>query len=194
MGRALELFMERVSVEEEVRKTLREVLNRPIKEILSYVIMSEKDATSMYNYLYQKIPMDYAKETFKKFVEMEASHDRKVMSIFNSLFPGEEPPKVPFKSWTEIFAEKDFRLNTVKDYLDILKIAMDSEILAEKVYQFLEERLEDPAHKRIMLELAQDEREHYEFIKKEYELCSKIEAEMSLKELVKELMRDKKSQ
>ncbi|NJE47307.1 rubrerythrin [Thermococcus sp. GR7] len=191
MSKALEMFMEKASINENVMKTLREISKCSLKEILSYIIKGERDATGLYTFLHQNMPEEYAKKKFKEFVEIEESHDKRVRTIFEGLFPGEEPLDMPLNSWAEVLAEKDFRLKNVEDYLTVLRIGMDTEKLSEAIYIVLMERLEDPEHKRIMSELANDERDHYEFLKKEYDFYSKVEAKKSLEELVREL-REKK--
>ena len=187
MSRALDMFMKKVSINETVRKTLNEVSRRPLREILAYMHRGEKDATSLYSFRHENLPEGYPREIFKKFVKIEAEHDRKIMGIFRSLFPAEEPPEVPFKSWVEVLAEGDFRLRSVGDYLKALEIAMDAEQLSEGVYTMLAEMMEDSMQRQIMEGLARDEREHYEFLKKEYDFYSKIEARKALDELVREI-------
>ncbi len=187
MSRALELFMEKASINEKVREAIREVSQRPLKEILAYTVKGEIDSTNLYRYLYRNLPEGYPRETFRRFISMEKTHERKVRSIFSSLFPAEEPPDVPFKSWAEVLAEGDFRLRSVGDYLKALEIAMDAEQLSEGVYTMLAEMMEDPMQRPIMEGLARDEREHYEFLKKEYDFYSKIEARKALDELVREI-------
>ncbi|NJE07440.1 rubrerythrin [Thermococcus sp. M39] len=191
MESPLDVFMKKAEIEEKVKETLKQITKLPLKDILSYVIKGEKDATAPYIFLYENAPSTYLKERFKQFVEIEKSHDRKVTEIFKTLYPNEEPKDVPFKSWKKIFEEREYKLKTVKDYLDVLEIAMEAERLAEEVYLYLEKNIENPEHKKIFLELAKDERDHYEFVSKEYELYEKVKAEQELQELIKELGKDK---
>ncbi|GAB6101978.1 ferritin family protein [Thermococcus atlanticus] len=187
MGRALDMLMEKLSVEETVKKTLEEISRRPLREILAYMVKGENDAISLYAFLHEKLPEGYPKATFERFMMVEAEHSRKVKQVFRSLFPGEEVPEVPFKSWGEILVEKDFRLRSVGDYLGVLRVAMDAEQLSEAVYTMLAEMLDEAEHKRIMRELAGDEREHYKLLKEEYELYFEFEARKALDELIREL-------
>ncbi|MFA4667913.1 ferritin family protein [Pyrococcus kukulkanii] len=187
MSSALELFMKRAGIKDEVREILKKLAEYSLKDILSYALKGEIDSTELYRFLYEKLPEGYPREKFQEFMKMEENHDRKVMEIFNALFPGEEPSKVHFKTWSQVFKERDYRLETVKDYLDILSIGMDAEQLSEGVYLMLHDLLDDPKHKKMFLKLAEDERYHYEFLKQEHEFYSKIEAEKALKELIKEL-------
>ncbi|NJE01256.1 ferritin family protein [Thermococcus sp. JdF3] len=190
MSRALELFMEKASVREEVREAVRELAERPLKEILAYMIRGEVDSTGLYKFLYEKLPDGYPKERFKKFFEMERSHDLEVSRLFRTLFPGEGVPDVRLKSWARVFWERDYRLGTVGDYLKVLQIGMDAEQLSEMVYKMLAELLENPEHKKLMESLAEDEREHYEFLKAEYDFYSKIERQKALKELIDEIKKE----
>lgn len=166
----------------------------PFKDILSYTFKGEKDATAMYMFLYENVPMSYAKEKFEQFIEIEKSHDEKIYKIFKALFPTEEPREFDLKSWSRIFIEREHKLKTVRDYLKVLEIAMEAERLSEEVYMFLKKHVNDPDHKKIFLELAHDEREHYNFVAKEYDFYSKVEAEKELQELIRELIKDREAQ
>ena len=70
---------------------------------------------------------------------------------------------------------------------------MDSERLAKEVYTFLEKQMSNLVHKRIFLELAEDELEHYKFVKSEYEFYKKIKAEQDFQELLKELLKNRET-
>ncbi|CAB49880.1 ferritin family protein [Pyrococcus abyssi] len=191
MSKALELFMERASIHEDIVNAIKELSSKSLKEILSYALSGELDSTKVYEFLYENLPDGYPREKFKEFIEMERDHDRKVEKIFRALFPGEEPVEVKLKTWSKAVLEKDFRLRTVKDYLKAPEIAMDLEKLSEGVYTMLYDILRNPEHKRIMKKLAEDERYHYNFLRKEYDFYSQIEAEKALKELIRELKGNK---
>lgn len=193
MENPLEVFMKRAEIEERVKELLAQVTKMSIKDILSYAIKGERDATELYTFLYRNVPETYQKENFERFIEMERSHDMKVMRIFKTLYPDEEPRDIKIESWKRIFEEREYKLKTVKDYLDILEIAMEAEKLAEEIYLYLEKHVENPEYKRIFLELANDERYHYEFVSREYEIYEKIKAEQELKELIEELIKDRKN-
>ena len=127
-------------------------------------------------------------------MEVEISHDKKVTEIFNTLYPHEKPSDVPFESWTEVFKDREFKIKALKDYLDILEIAMKSERLAEEVYLYVSKHIPYPDYKGLFIELANDERDHYEFLKQEYETYEKAKAEQDFQELIKELMMDKRKE
>ncbi|ALM74398.1 ferritin-like domain-containing protein [Thermococcus barophilus] len=193
MESPLEVYMKKAEIEEKVKETLKNITAMSFKHILSYAIKGEKDATDLYQYLYETLPEGYSKKRFKRFIWMEKSHDKKLIDIFTALYPDEEPPDVPFESWRKIFEEREFKLKNVKDYLDILEIAMEAEKLAREIYLFLAKNTDNVEHRRIFLELAKDEEDHYDFVKKEYEIYSKAKAEEDLKELIKELMENRKA-
>lgn len=134
-------------------------------------------------------------EEYMKRVEIREkvreSHHKKLMDTFSALFPGEQPPKVPFDRWGTIFEEREYKLRSVKDYLDILEIAMKAEMLAKEIYTYLGKITANVEYKRIFLEIAEDEGEHYAFVENEYKVHSKIKARKSLQELVEELEKDK---
>lgn len=192
MSRALELFMEKGRIKEEVKNAIKELSKKSLKEILAYMLRGEIDSTRMYRFLHENLPDGYPKDRFREFLEMERNHDLEVSRVFRELFPGEEVPGVHLKSWTGIFWEKDYRLKTVDDYLKVLEIGMDAEQLSEMAYRMLAELLENPEHKKLMESLAQDEREHYEFLKQEYDFYSRVEHQKTLKELIEELKRDRR--
>ncbi|ADT83348.1 rubrerythrin [Thermococcus barophilus MP] len=192
MESPLEVYMKKAEIEEKVKEVLREVSKMPLKDILSYIIKGEKDATDLYTFLYENVPSRYLKEKFRQFMEVEISHDKKVTEIFNTLYPNEEPSDVPFESWTNVFKDREFKIKTLRDYLDILEVAMKSERLAEEVYLYVSKHIPNPEYKGLFIELAKDEHDHYEFLKQEYETYEKAKAEQDFQELIKELMKDKK--
>ncbi|AHF79834.1 ferritin-like domain-containing protein [Thermococcus paralvinellae] len=185
METPLDVFMKKAEIEEKVKELLAQITKMPLKDILSYIIKGERDATELYTFLYENIPSPYHKEKFKEFIEMEKSHDMKVMEIFKTLFPNEEPRDIKIESWKKTFEEREYKLK------NILEIAMEAEKLAEEIYLYLEKNVENREHKRIFLELANDERYHYDFVSKEYEIYEKAKAEEELQKLIKELMKDK---
>lgn len=192
--RPIDYFMEEGEAEEKIRETLKKISELPLKDILSYAIKGEREATGLYTFLYRKIDEPYLKNKFKQFLETEKSHDRKVSQIFKELFPNERPTKINIETWVRPFEECNCKLDTVRDYLDVLEIAMDSERLAKEVYTLLEKQMSNPVHKRIFVELAEDESEHYNFIKSEYEFYTKIKAEQDFQELLKELLKTKEQE
>lgn len=189
----IDYFMEEGEAEEKIRKTLKKISKLPLKDILSYAIKGERDATRLYAFLYKKIDEPHLKNKFKQFLETEKSHDEKVSQIFKELFPNERPTEIQIETWIKPFEECNCKLDTVRDYLDVLEIAMDSERLAKEVYTFLEKQMSNPVHKRIFLELAEDELEHYKFVKSEYEFYKKIKAEQDFQELLKELLKNRET-
>jgi|GEM_PF-2058049 rubrerythrin len=189
----IDYFMEEGEAEEKIRETLKKISKLPLKDILSYAIKGERDATRLYAFLYKKIDEPYLKNKFKQFLETEKSHDEKVSQIFKELFPNERPTEIHIETWIKPFEECNCKLDTVRDYLNVLETAMDSERLAKEVYTFLEKQMRDPVHKRIFLELAEDELEHYKFVKSEYEFYKKIKAEQDFQELLKELLKNRET-
>ncbi|USH00824.1 ferritin family protein [Thermococcus argininiproducens] len=191
MGSPIEEFMREVDVKEQIRERLKRIASLSLKDILAYAISCEKEATKLYMFLYENVPTQYQKEYFKQFIDTERSHDEKVERIFKTLFPNEEPKIVESGMWRKLFERK---LKTVKDYLDILKIAMESEKLAEEMYLILQKHSENLEHKRIFMRLANDEKEHYMFVAKEYDFYRKLKAESELKELISEIAREKEKE
>ncbi len=124
--------------------------------------------------------------------KVRESHHKKRMDTFSALFPGEQPPqRFPSIVGGTIFEEREYKLRSVKDYLDILEIAMKAEMLAKEIYTYLGKITANVEYKRIFLEIAEDEGEHYAFVENEYKVHSKIKARKSLQELVEELEKDK---
>lgn len=180
--------MREIELKEQIRESAKKLASLSFKDALSFAINCEKEATKLYMYLYKNLERDYQKENFKKFVETERFHDKKVEEIFKTLFPNERPKPVDLKAWEELFKKK---LKTVKDYLDILEIAMEIEKLAEEVYLTLKEHSENLEYKKIFMEFANDEKEHYMFVVEEYEFYRRFKAEEALKELIKDLYKEK---
>ncbi|MFA4662614.1 hypothetical protein [Pyrococcus kukulkanii] len=62
MSSALELFMKRAGIKDEVREILKKLAEYSLKDILSYALKGEIDSTELYRFLYEKLPEGYPRE------------------------------------------------------------------------------------------------------------------------------------
>ncbi len=185
--------MERFEVNEDVeRRTnmiLKELAELPLEEVLSYALRSEEDAVRLYTMLSEKIEEPHAKMRFKQFIKSEEGHRKKVLRIFRELFPDREPSIKTSPTWVEISAGVEKDIKTVRDYLEVLEVALRSEKLAGKMYASLAESSANEEHRDIFLSLAEDEKRHYKFLLGQYKFYKRAKAEESLQTLIDGLLK-----
>ncbi|NJE07003.1 rubrerythrin [Thermococcus sp. M39] len=188
-----EFIMERFEVDKEVEEKVNQILQKVTKlsfeDILSYALKSEEEAIQLYKFLSQKLEEPHAKMKFEQFIKMEKEHKERILGIFNELFPNKKPSKSPSATWVEISTEIKPDIKTVKDYLEVLKVAIQAEKLAEDIYKFIAKNLSDEEYKNIFLALAEEEKEHYDFLKDQYRFYKRAKAEESMHEMMDKLLR-----
>jgi len=144
-----------MNIEEEIVKKLE---NLSIKEILGYAIASEEDAEKFYSELATKLG-GLLKEFFTQLSTAERGHKEILLRIYKSKFGDENypvPEGIPF-------AETTIKVETVRNLIEAMKIALTNEKTAERVYKYLAEKM--PEHREIFKFLATQERSHYESLR-----------------------------
>lgn len=154
-------------VEEKVSQILQKVTQLPLEKILSYAVKGEEDAIQLYKFLSQKIEEPHAKMKFEQFVRIESKHKEEILKVFEELFPG---------------------IKSNDDYLNILKAAISSEKLAEKMYLFIAQALERE-YADIFTSLAGDEKQHYDFLVNQYLFYKRAKAEEDMHKMMDKLLR-----
>ena len=152
-------------VMEEVIKRLKK--SSP-KELLSYAIRNEVEEAKYYARLASRAKRLSVKALFLKMSEESREHEAALKSLFEKLFPGEEPLAVELPP-VEV-APLYPKFASVEDYITALEYCMESELFAKRTYELLGEVAEDKEVRELALSLATMEEEHYQEIKKVYEL------------------------
>ncbi|AIF70325.1 hypothetical protein PAP_09750 [Palaeococcus pacificus DY20341] len=184
----MESFEIEKEVEERVSQILQELTKEPLYEVLSYAIRGEEEAVELYTFLSKRLEEPHAKKRFEEFIMAEKGHKEKIIRIFNELFPDKEPGKIKAETWIGIATKGKPAIKTAKSYLDILKIAVESEKLAESIYNFIGRNIPDEQYKAIFFELAMDEKRHYDFVKSQYLFYKRAKAEESVHDMINDLL------
>ncbi|ASJ13548.1 DUF835 domain-containing protein [Thermococcus thioreducens] len=143
------------------------------KELLSYAIFNEEEEVKYYSKLAQKAKRASIKALFIKMSEESKDHHDWLYNLFKKLYPEEEPVKVdaPPVEVAPFYPE----FESVEDYLSVLEYCMESELFAKKTYEVLAKAAKDDETRVFALNLAVMEEEHYEEIRKLYELMLSLE-------------------
>ena len=145
------------------------------REILSYWIKGELKEAELYRDLAiraRELGLDErVVETFIVLSKESKGHATRLWEIYKRLFKTEklediDLPPVEAASLLDRFKDS-------KSILEVLSLAMESELLAKKIYEILAERAKDENIKGIYEYLAAVENEHYHKLKVEYEYCKK---------------------
>ena len=159
-----------VRLMEEIIEVLK---GKSPKELLSYAIFNEEEEAKYYEELSEKAERASVKALFIKMSRDSENHRELLYGLFKRLYPGEEPVRVeaPPVEVAPFYPE----FESVEDYLSALKYCMESELFAKRTYEMLAKVAEDEDTKAFALSLATMEEEHYQEIKKMYELVLALE-------------------
>ncbi|ALV63699.1 Rubrerythrin [Thermococcus sp. 2319x1] len=145
------------------------------KSLLAYWIKGEHDEAEFYEKLAQRakelgLPESLV-ETFIILSKESKEHGDTLRNIFLRNY-GEEPipPDLPP---IEVAPLLD-KFERAEDVFEVLKLAMESELLAKKLYTHLAENEKREEFKKIYLILAAVESSHYERLKGEFEILKKL--------------------
>jgi len=161
---------------ERLENYLSEVVDKlkslSFKEALSYAIFNEEDEAKYYAELAQKAKRPSVRALFLQMSDESLEHKERLYSLFKKVFPDEEPVKIdaPPVEVAPFYPE----FEKVEDYLHALEYCMESELFAKRTYEILSTKAEDEEARALFAQLALMEEEHYERIRKVYELVSKM--------------------
>ena len=152
-----------VEVIEEIKK-----LNE--RELMSYWIKGEYEEAETYWKLAERarelgLPENVV-ETFKRLGDESKRHGDELLRIYQEKY-GEKLLDVSIPNVESLDVLGKFW--KVEDLEDVLRIAMESEKLAETIYRKLAEETENPKLKETYLRLANIESGHYSSLKALYE-------------------------
>lgn len=159
---------EEIVLDSYLEKVVSSLEKKSPKEILSYAIFNEEEEAKYYVELSKKAKRESIKLLFIQMSEESEEHRNRLYTLFKKLYPNEEPVKVEAPPVEVLPFYPKFE--TVDDYLKALEYCMESELFAKKAYELLAQKAEDEDVKALALQLATFEEEHYERIKKAYEL------------------------
>ncbi len=131
---------------------------KSLEEILDFAIEKEREAAEFYRYWADKVSDKTLKQVFLRFAEEEEKHERKIREAKEGkaiLKPRGEVKDLGISDLlTEIKPREDM------DYQEALRVAMQREKAAFKLYTELAEMTEDENARALFLILAQEEANH----------------------------------
>jgi len=150
-----------------VVEILKEIRKLNERELLSYWIEGEYEEAETYWKLADRAKdLDLPEEvvsTFKRLGDESKRHGDDLYRIYRERY-GDELVEVNIPNVESLNVLGKFW--TVEDLEDVLKIALESEKLAETIYRKLAEECKDEELKKIYLSLADIEKGHYEALLK----------------------------
>ncbi len=152
-------------------------------ELLSYAIKNEREESEYYAKLAEKARKLSVRALFIKMSDESRAHEKALLKLFRKLFPGEGPVDVDIPPVEVLPLYSKFE--SVESYLDALRYCMMSELLAKAVYEQLAKVSTNEDTKELAMALVAMEQEHYEEIKKVYDLL----VDMIQKEIKPESLR-----
>ncbi len=152
----------------DVDETVERLSKLSYAEALAYWIESEREETEFYRQLAERAKNLGLPEslvgTFEKLSRDSERHTRELTRLFRESYSKEPESDIPPIEVLSVLEEFE-RADQVEE---VLKTAMESELIAMKAYKTLAEKVEDPKLKELYLKLAEVEKTHYEALKREY--------------------------
>ena len=127
-----------------------------IKEAIVFAIEKEQEAADFYTGLAQKTNRSELKKELLKFADMEMKHKRKLQNMdFENI--NINPPKEDLKI-ADYMATKEYTEDL--SYEDLIAVAMERELMAQRLYEDLAKIAIDPKVKEIFEQLSKEEANH----------------------------------
>ncbi len=143
-----------------------------IKDLLKKGIQSENEAKRFYNNLSNKVINEKVKKRLIRFYQDEDRHEKSLRKIYFKLFKEDYESIDNFKENPE-FTESTKELGKDIKSVDIVKIAIQSEINAIKFYTKMLNEIVDGRDKRVLNSIIKMEKGHQDILKREYDVLKK---------------------
>lgn len=154
----------------DIEKFIEELEKLSDKEILSYWIEGELKEAELYKDLAIRAKElgleDRIVETFIILSKESKGHATRLWEIYKRLFRTEKLEEIDLPL-IEVEPLLD-KFKETKNVLEVLELAMESELLAKRIYEILAKRTKDEKMRRIYEYLAAVENEHYHKLKVEH--------------------------
>ncbi|WP_297534969.1 hypothetical protein [Thermococcus sp.] len=172
----LDLFSEPDEVEELLRQ-LEDVSRLSPQEVFSYLIELSEATLSLYIVMRDSLPRSYGRVKFSRFVEKKRKQVENMRHIARELYPGLKTKEVKFS--------KRFKVETVGDYIKVLRNAINLESISLRAFRYLSE---SSSEGMLLSDLADEIEGNISELKKELEKAESFERKARFSEFVKELV------
>ncbi len=141
-------------------------------EMLKKGIQSENEAKRFYYKLSEKVIDEKAKRRLIKFYKEEEKHELSLKKLLKRTFNLEYNADENFKENPEFYSVNEELGKDIKS-VDIVKIAIKSEMNAVEFYSSMLKKIKDGRDKRVVNSLKKMEKGHEDLLRREYELLKK---------------------
>jgi rubrerythrin len=139
-------------------------------EVLAVAVRSEIEAAAFYGGILEKVKNILLQQKLKFLVTEEKKHRRILEKLHAQRFPGVEL-KIPEKPARP---RKAVTVGEKTSILELFKVALEAERLAEQYYKDARGVMSDAASRKMLEYLSRVERSHYFLIKSEIDLLSRF--------------------
>jgi rubrerythrin len=144
--------------------------NLSLYEALHIAKEAEQKTAEFYADAAQKTTNPWGKQLFDQLTKFERYHFQKLSDLEDSLrsksgFISYEGKELSVSAVSSVITAKE---ENSKSALDILSMAMDIEVEAQKRYKSLQQQTDDPDGKDMFKKLAAEEALHYRFVSDAY--------------------------
>ena len=152
---------------DEITKKMK---NTKGKELYEVILEAELASEKEYLELAEKVEDKKVSKLFKKMAKEERKHHDKVAKQFlDALYQMEDwmmPEKLDLPDFKEAPAASSVSKDV--DYSNALKLALDGEKTAYAIYSAAAEKTEHKPTKKMLEQIANDEKRHYEMILEQF--------------------------
>ena len=152
----------------DVDEIVDELSKLSYREALAYWIKSEREEAEFYRELARRARDlglgESLVRTFERLSEDSEKHSHELRRVFRDSYDEEPVSGIPPLEVVPVLEEFE-RADQVRE---ILKAAMDSELVAMRVYRLLAEKAGDKNLRELYLRFAEVEKNHYEALQREY--------------------------
>ena len=143
-----------------------------IKDLLKKGMQNENEAKRFYFNLSNRVINEKIKKRLIKLSQEEERHENSLRKIYFKLFKEDIKPIDSFKENPE-FTESTQELGKDVKTIDIVKIALQSEMNAVKFYSKMINEIVDGRDKRVLNSIIKMEKGHQDILRREYEVLKK---------------------
>ena len=171
-----DFFSESREVRELVSQ-LEDVSKLPPREVLHYLLELSELTLSLYIMMRDALPRGYGRIKFSRFVEKKRRQVENMRYIARELYPGAGgKTRVPTPS---------FSIETVGDYVKVLRNAVYLESLSLKAFRYL---ARSTGEKLLFSDLAEEIEDNISELRREIQRAESVESRVRFSEFVKELV------
>jgi rubrerythrin len=130
-------------------------------QILTIGIYGETVAAYRYTVLSERVPGEADRKAFADIADEEQGHKRMLQNLLEKHFPGSSFYLADEDKALVLTGPRLINVRDIKDYKQVMKIALDTELRTSQFYHAMSTRAQNPELRKVFEELAVEGFEHH---------------------------------